>query len=174
MLFDDIFEENVGKMIALLDPVCELLNKVQATSTPIANGVNLWLSLKLPEDQTLKPFFKKRITQHLNIYGLTAYYLHPYYDRKLLSAEHLVDITDLFSYLDGDALQELDLLLNQKFYFGVLLAKNFKKDADLSWRIASLKYPNLAKTAAKLLSISASSAQIETFFKLVLYTFRYS
>ncbi|KAJ8914107.1 hypothetical protein NQ315_014304 [Exocentrus adspersus] len=71
------------KLVEIQDPICELINTAQNSDTSIADAANLWLELKLPEE--FNEQLRKRQEMALNKYALTAYYLHPSYDRSKLS-----------------------------------------------------------------------------------------
>lgn len=165
LIFDDSFIDQVGENIELLDPICTLINKAQDPKCSIADVADIWLSIQPPSCfEHLKDTFKSRATQALNIYVLCAFYLHPFYKNEKLNSEQMNSINDfLMDTLNAEGLREWDLFIRREGYFNLLMIKNVN-DPYLFWRMASLKYPNISKLALQLLSIPASSAQIERVF----------
>lgn len=93
LIFDDIFLEKVKMQLETYNPICHLINECQKPSTSIADAVNLWLNLKIPEK--FYSFYENRLSMALNPYALTAFYLHPYYDNDKIPTKYLVDIINL-------------------------------------------------------------------------------
>jgi len=50
LLIDEIFIKNVSDSVILFDPLCQLINKFQSSTTNIADAAELWLTLTLPND----------------------------------------------------------------------------------------------------------------------------
>eukprot|EP00102_Acyrthosiphon_pisum_P013165 XP_008182630.2 PREDICTED: uncharacterized protein LOC100570070 isoform X2 [Acyrthosiphon pisum] len=48
LLIDEIFIKNVSDSVILFDPICQLINKCQSSTTNIADAAELWLTLTLP------------------------------------------------------------------------------------------------------------------------------
>lgn len=138
----------------LIDPKCS-----------IADAADIWLSIQPPSCfEHLKDTFKSRATQALNIYVLCAFYLHPFYKNEKLNSEQMSSINDLLmDTLNAEGLREWDLFIRREGYFNLLMIKNVN-DPYLFWKMALFKYPNISKLALQLLSIPASSAQIERVF----------
>jgi hypothetical protein len=101
-LFDKIFLKQISDSIELFNPLCELINISQKSTSPIADAAEAWLDLDLTNkisndseefDAIIKKF-KKRKNYALNKYLLTANFLHPKYQGKKMTPEH----KDMYTY----------------------------------------------------------------------------
>lgn len=166
MIFDEEFIEEVNNYINMFDPICHLINKCQSPECSIADSANLWLELKFPEIFQNKYELKieERKKMALNVYSLTAYYLHPNYDIKKLQKDQLDHINlFLFQQLNNAGIEDWHAFKTGTGFFQLLRKKNIENSL-VFWGMAEIKHPTLARLAIKLLKIPASSAQIERCF----------
>nr|CAH7742926.1 unnamed protein product [Callosobruchus chinensis] len=107
LIFNDDFIDDVQKHLEIQDPICNLVNICQITDTSLADAVNMWLKLEVPEVFADK--LNSRQEMALNVYALTAYFLHPtYYNSKLKSAHNAKINAFLFRQLDNQGIEEWD------------------------------------------------------------------
>lgn len=166
LLYDDDFVEQIKACVSLLDPVCTLINKCQSAQFSVADAAEEWLSLpsKVPQTNEVQAAVALRIKMALNIYSLTAHYLHPTYRGRKLEPNHIGEIQDfLLETLDKDGLEGLLAFENNTNLFQKLHDKNITSP-DTFWGLAEKKYATLSNLAQKLLKIPASSAQLERVF----------
>lgn len=103
---------------------------------------------------------KKALTE----YALTAFFLHPEYDKSSLNTNQNAIISKfLMKNLDNNGLLELDDFKLKRGKFLVLFTKQIKSPSTF-WQIARPFFPILSGLALKLLNIPASSAQLERVF----------
>lgn len=111
LLFDDDFITEINDYINLFHPVCELINKCQSKNCSLADAVDLWLSLKLPEKFARKfqiPL-EERKEKVLTVYALSAFYLHPKYDKDKINKNQKKEVYQfLFKHLDAEGIGDLD------------------------------------------------------------------
>nr|CAH7714363.1 unnamed protein product [Callosobruchus chinensis] len=107
LIFNDDFIDDVQKHLEIQDPICNLVNICQSADTSLADAVNMWLKLEVPEVFADK--FNSRQEMALNVYALTAYFLHPTYDNSKLKSAHNAKINAfLFRQLDNQGIEEWD------------------------------------------------------------------
>nr|CAH7750006.1 unnamed protein product [Callosobruchus chinensis] len=100
LIFNDDFIDDVQKHLEIQDPICNLVNICQSADTSLADAVNMWLKLEVPEVFADK--LNSRQEMALNVYALTAYFLHPTYDNSKLKSAHNAKINAfLFRQLDN-------------------------------------------------------------------------
>lgn len=103
----------------------------------------------------------------LNIYVLSAYYIHPLYnqsDELRLSVEQYENVHEFFlENLNSTGITDLHYFKERLGVFRTLKEKNIF-DPIIYWSMAKVKHPTLADLAIKLLQIPASSVQIERVF----------
>lgn len=161
-LFDNNFIENVLSMIEIQNPICTLINECQDINCNIADAANKWITLEVPDQ--FQHFLKKRRDMSLNVYTLTANYLHPVYRGELLSEEQKDEVDSyLIGLLDKDGLTSLHEFKTNSGLFGDLKEKHVTTPATF-WGLTERKHPQLSKLALRLLKIPASSAQLERVF----------
>ncbi|CAG9831165.1 unnamed protein product [Diabrotica balteata] len=107
LIFNDEFVDEIQQNIEIYEPICNLINACQKSDTSVADAVHLWLNLNLPDN--LKEKLKHRQQMALNVYALTAYYLHPKYENSKLTSEHTGRITQfLLRKLCNQGIEEWD------------------------------------------------------------------
>nr|CAH7716839.1 unnamed protein product [Callosobruchus chinensis] len=107
LIFNDDFIDDVQKHLEIQDPICNLVNICQSADTSLADAVNMWLKLEVPEVFADK--LNSRQEMALNVYALTAYFLHPTYDNSKLKSAHNAKINPfLFRQLDNQGIEEWD------------------------------------------------------------------
>lgn len=169
MLVDDKFVQALKDEIALLDPICEVINTCQREDCCIAEGAHMWMKLKLPG--TLKPDLIKKVDARkkmaLDVYSLAAHNLHPEYYREYQNEMSLSDVSVLDDFfldnLSANGLISLSQYRAGEGIFGKLFNKNLT-DSIAFWTLCKASHPDLANFALKLLKLPASSAQIERLF----------
>ncbi|XP_072400591.1 LOW QUALITY PROTEIN: uncharacterized protein [Diabrotica undecimpunctata] len=163
LIFNDEFVDEIQQNIEIYEPICNLINVCQKSDTSVADAVHLWLNLNLPDN--LKEKLKHRQQMALNVYALTAYYLHhPKYENSKLTSEHTGIITQfLLRKLCNQGIEEWDKFNTKSGIFSTLWEKGVEKPL-VFWRVVKLECPILAKMALRLLKMPASSAQIERLF----------
>lgn len=97
-IFDDDFINEVLNYIELFDPICKLINTCQDGECSVADAVDLWLNLNLPEkfQEKFEVHLQERKAKAINVYGLAAFYLHPNYNNDSLSKYHKKQINLFF------------------------------------------------------------------------------
>lgn len=169
MLVDDKFVQALKDEIALLDPICEVINTCQREDCCIAEGAHMRMKLKLPG--TLKPDLIKKVDARkkmaLDVYSLAAHSLHPEYYREYQNEMSPSDVSVLDDYfldnLSASGLISLSQYRAGEGIFGKLFNKNLT-DGIAFWTLCEASHPDLANFALKLLKLPASSAQIERLF----------
>ncbi|XP_050306045.1 uncharacterized protein LOC126743119 [Anthonomus grandis grandis] len=171
-LYNEEFIESVKATVALLDPICKIINTCQNKSTSIADSTEEWLKLnnQVKESESyndkIKRCVKSRTNMALNIYSLAANYLHPNYRGNLLSKEQKQMVQDfLINSLDSEeSLDGLNAFIRNEGIFDTLKKKAQNISVSTFWGLVETKYEALSTLAQKLLSIPASSAQLERLF----------
>lgn len=168
LIFDDNFTDQVREYILLFDPICTLINRTQSANCSAAEATNLWLNLKFPEQFAyLNPKLEHRRTMALNVYTLSAFYLHPVYhkdaDSRLLTLQLEKVHEFLLESLDAEGINSLHNFKNNTGIFKTLNDKNVI-DPIVFWNMSKIKHPNLSEIAIKLMQLPAASAQIERLF----------
>lgn len=158
LLFDDEFIQNVREYLDILTPIAVLINKCQQRQFSIADATEEWLKLQLRV--RFKAVVEKRKEMALNIYSLTANFLHLEYMGKLLSIEQRSRVKQ---YLLRKALEYLNSFINKEGVSEILCIKKLSSPL-VYWSLAEENHPSLAMFAKKLLQIPASSAQLERIF----------
>ncbi|XP_044766248.1 uncharacterized protein LOC123322369 [Coccinella septempunctata] len=179
LIFNDDFIDEVQKNFDIQNPICNLINTCQSAEMSLVDAVNLWLTLKVPEIFVEK--LKNRQEIALNVYALTAYFLHPTYDISKLTSAYTIKINAfLFKLLDNKGIEEWDkfntrsgmlhkysklslVLSTPNQHIQILFHKKANKPL-VFWRMAQMECPVLGSLALKLLKIPASSAQLERLF----------
>lgn len=169
LLYDDNFLCNIQNSVAVLDPICELVNNCQKIEFSVADAVEEWLNLpaKIPEElltDEIETAIRHRTKMATNIYAMTANYLHPIYKGLKLNNEQKSSVkTFLLDHLNSEGLNGLH---NFERSLGIFEKLFNKKDISWStfWGYAETDFPTLASLSQKLISIPASSAQLERIF----------
>ncbi|XP_055309489.1 uncharacterized protein LOC129573203 [Sitodiplosis mosellana] len=167
LLFNVDFLASVKKLIEVLNPVAELTNFCQKSSTSSAEAVEKWLQLQSDGPEELKPFLEYRTKQSnvFNTVTMTANYLHPVYRGKRMSQEQLNKVKKyLFEKLDGDELESLHKFTENEEVFGNLVRKKIVSPRTFWHYAAELNHKKLAAFAMDYLKIPASTAQLERLF----------
>nr|XP_022909870.1 uncharacterized protein LOC111420999 isoform X1 [Onthophagus taurus] len=166
LLFDEDFIDKVRNQLSLYEPICQLINNCQSQDASIADAVHFWLELTLPDNfkDKYSAALAARKKMALNVYALTAYYLHPVYENKKLNSEHLREIhAFLFKILSAQGCEEWDNYERNVGIFPQIKEKNITKPL-LFWRMAEMENKELPQVALKLLKMPASSGEIERVF----------
>lgn len=167
LIFDQQFVKNVTEAVSLLDPICSLINKCQSSTASIACAAEAWLSIEFPPGFVeAKECLEKRRNYALKVPLLVANYLHPAYRGKKLNEQQIDLVNDyLLENLDATGLADLIKFSSNTGIFEILNSKEgLNLKPHLYWELASRKCTNLSHNAIKLLSIPASSAQLERVF----------
>ena len=165
LLYDSVFLKEVADTIAVLDPVSQLINQCQKEEATVADAVELWMDLRLPEDhKDLLPHLEKRKNQSLNIYSLAANVLHPVYQGLKLNEEHHGQVEEfILENLDPSGITSYQEYRVKSGKFGELMKKGIRSPRTF-WYFAARQHKELSEAALKLLNIPASSAQLERLF----------
>lgn len=165
LLFDEYFLSQVNDTIALLDPVSQLINACQKSDSSVADAVEMWMSLQLPDGHNDKHHhLEKRRKQSLNIYSMSANVLHPQYQGQNLNEQHHDQVEGfILKTLDAEGLSSFQQYREKAGIFGDLINKGIKSPKTF-WFFAKRHHKQLADLANKLLNIPASSAQLERVF----------
>lgn len=167
LIFDQQFVKNVTEAVSLLDPICSLINKCQSSTASIACAAEAWLSIQFPpEFVEAEECLNKRRNSALKVPLLVANYLHPAYRGRKLNEQKIDIVNDyLLENLDTTGLEDLIKFSSNTGIFAVLDGKEgLNLKPHLYWELASTKCQNLSQIAIKLLSIPASTAQLERVF----------
>lgn len=79
------FETNLQDYILIFDPVCELVNKCQRSSSNIADAVEYWLTLNLSTDNdNYNTLLEARIQKATKPICFAANFLHPVSRPKII------------------------------------------------------------------------------------------
>ena len=111
------FEETMKHEIKILTPICHLLDICERRESSIADAVDQWMNLEIPEKYE-KIFFKRR-KMALNKYAVSAYMIHPKYKGKQLSNDDRKTANSfiLKQLTDPAALNGFEDFLNGKIFF---------------------------------------------------------
>lgn len=169
MLDNTTLAEQLLDYIVMFDPVCELVNKCQASNCKIADAAEHWLSLNVPvNDEKVDEILDARLDKVLQPIALVANFLHPEYQGKKFA--HLETFnTKVAEFLEeelGGENRELEAVRkfkNKEEPFKKIFQKNIGC-AKTFWCFIEPYYPALAQLAIKLSNIPSSSAQIERLF----------
>lgn len=87
ILFDAEFLESVKKLLEILNPIAELTNFCQKSTTSAADAAEKWLELYEIDSSDLHGFVENRLKKSnvLNTVTMTANFLHPVYRGKRLN-----------------------------------------------------------------------------------------
>lgn len=167
LLFNEAFSASVRKLLTILNPVADLTNFCQKSTSSSAEAAEKWLELLTDGPEDLKSFLKYRIRQSnvLNTVTMTANFLHPTYRGKRLSQDQLTEVnTYLLDKLDADQLESLRKFTVNEEIFANLVNKKGLLPITF-WHYASeLGHRKLAEFSKDYLKIPASTAQLERLF----------
>lgn len=136
-------------------------------TTNIADGADLWLDLEIPPNLIKKEqdCYVNRKEMALRDLVLAAFYIDPYKDKtKLSSSQRSKARLYISSRLPGNTVDELLAYESGNIFPQEMLAK-ITNPKDF-WTFAEPLFPNLGKMALRLLSIPASTAQLERVFSM--------
>lgn len=168
-LFDANFINNLSNSIKLFDPVCELINLCQKSTTSIADAAEAWLNLpnKIPDGyQEFNEVIMKRRKYALNKYLLTSNILHPRYQGKNMSSDDRDQVEDFILNSSGMSADGLNSYIEFKEKSGIFETLFTKQNLSTNafWAFAKQKHPELYAFASKLLNLPASTTQLERVF----------
>lgn len=160
LLYDDDLENRMVAVIAIVDPVCELINTCQNPNTNIADATQLWMTLELPGYEDALDARRKKA---LSPVGFAANMLHHKYQGLVLSTTQR-EIGEAFIYnkFREDALEELFVYQQRVAEFQDLANRIICPIKYWGW--LKLQFPKLADYAIKLMLMPASTAQLESLF----------
>lgn len=161
---DREFNEELENYLALMDPVCKLINSCQSPTLSVADSTQFWLQLKEKINQRrYDSDIESRVEKAVSEVGYAANYLHPKYQGRLLDENKKQKALDfLINNLNEEGVIELT-----RFHFNHRKFRGFveKCESALSfWHLVSPWLPELHKVAVKLMVIPASTALIEDLF----------
>ena len=167
LLFDDAFEANLMDNLVILDPICKITRTCEKYTSNIADAIELWLKLELPAiNEQYNNLVENREQKVINVYGLTANFLHPHY-RGLRFTNNAVHMKSMNQFLNENlsenGLNELNDFKNQTGYFRDIFARN-DRSWKLFWQTSEIYYPELSKLAIRLLNICAATGELERLF----------
>lgn len=166
-VLDDHFENNL--IIALLnyDPICNLVNCCQMTNASIGFATEKWLTLELPvQTRETKEILRNRLQKIINKYDLAVnFLLSRYQGRSFVNNNNYVAIKNQFfqENLSPEGLNQLQDYVNQQGIFQLLFKQHYE-DWKVFCRAAQPFCRKLSDLAEKLLSIPASTGDLERLF----------
>lgn len=135
--------------VELLNPVSEMTNYCQKSTTSAADAVEKWSKLLVNGPEDLREFVDSRFVENnvFIILSMTANYFHPIYRGKVLNEQQQQEVKDyLFHQLEAEGLELLrQFTAGEGTFANLLCGETFE-------------------------SSSINSATRTTIFKLVLYT----
>lgn len=158
----------VKKQLALLDPICEVINICQRKGASLADGVEVYIKMRFPGNCLLsqKNALRDRRNMALTDVALAAFYLDPFKNRGLLTREQLgIAKSFIISRLSEnirDQLVQYDTNFEEHFSE----VKNITDNALDFWTLAECQCEELANIAMKLSQIPASTGQLERAFSM--------
>lgn len=163
-VYDEGFENKVRQQILLMDPICKLIQNCQSLKFSIADSCEAWEELIVPDKFSTALFNRKCMA--INIYCKVANYLDPRYRGQKLSFDDIEEVeVFLIGELDAQGIDSFQKFKNKSDFSEVLEAKNITFSV-LYWKCALsiAKHQHLAKLALKIITIPASSGEIERVF----------
>lgn len=159
------FEIILQDYILIFDPVCELVNKCQRSSSNIADAIEYWLTLNIPTcNDNQDKLIKARIQKATKPICFAANFLHPVYQGQRLSYDQREwAIHFIKKHLNEMGLKELETFQAETGFFKKLFTKNIK-DPYIFWSTSKNHAPHLSKLALKLFDIPSSTAELERLF----------
>lgn len=167
LLFNSRFVDSVNNLLEILNPVAELTNYCQKSTSSAADAVEKWAELLATENHELRECVEYRCTKSkiFNIVTMTANYFHPIYRGKKLNQDQQKEVkTSIFELLDADGLESLRMFTANEGTFATLQKKKVTSPKTF-WHYAGEQgHQQLANFAMKMLKIPASTAQLERLF----------
>lgn len=170
LLNDSTLSGQLRDSIIIFDPICELVNKCQATHCKIADAAEYWLSLNIPvSDDKVEERLDTRLDKVLTPIALVANFLHPKYRGQkfahldTLNAKVSPFLEDELGEEHAQELEGVRKFQNKEEPFKSIFDKNVACPKTF-WCFMEPYYPALSKLAIKLSNIPSSSAQIERLF----------
>ena len=161
ILFDVEFLASVQHLLEILNPVAELTNFCQKSTT-----VEKWLELLENDSNELHGFVKNHLKKSnvLNTVTMTANYFHPIYRGKKLNEAQKKEVKSyIFDKLEAAGLESCRKFSEDEDIFASLQRKK-KISPKTYWHYAELGHAELAAFAMDFLMIPASTAQLERLF----------
>lgn len=167
-LLDKDFIKKVQNEISLLSPVCEYIDNVQRTDCTLAESVEHWIQIEIPNDfQEAK---KKRDRQVLDTPSLVSNTLHPQFRGQRLNISQQAEVEACLQQKLGiEGFQEFLDFKDQKGNFSSALV--FALPPDLFWSTIG-NYPRCEKLSSLALlytSLPSSTALLERIFSMWAY-----
>lgn len=128
------FETILQDYILIFDPVCELVNKCQRSSSNIADAIEYWLTLNISTDNdNHNKLVKARIQKATKPICFAANFLHPVYQGQRLSYDQREWAIDFIKeHLNEMGLKELETFQAKTGFFEKIFTKNVK-DPHIFW-----------------------------------------
>lgn len=151
----------------MLNPVAELTNFCQKSTSSAADAAEIWLELHGNGPSGLREFVEYRLKKSniLNTVTMTANYFHPVYRGRRLSQEQQKQVKSyIFEKLDSNELESCRKYTKDEGTFAALKRKKITSPITFWHYAADLGHDGLAAFAMKYLKIPASTAQLERLF----------
>lgn len=166
LIFNDEFVESVMKMLEIMDPIGQLINVCQKSTSSIADAIEEWVNLLHNASPELKSIVDTRCRMS-NVFKditLIAHFLRPVYRGQKFTNDQSGQVSDfIFGKLDAEGLESFRLFSSGD---GICAALNSKKitSPKTYWFYAMRQHKQLAEIATQLLLIPALTAQLERLF----------
>lgn len=170
MLVDPDFIKQVEREVRIQDPICRIIREAEKKTCTLGEIIGYWLKLRqdlptvLPSNQ--EDLINKRLQMVLTPLSLTAFYLNPRSDRKLLKPEHRSEINAFvmkyFRNKSNKSINDYVSFQEKQGMFGEYMERNL--NARAYWKLLEPTYPELSELALKVSVIPASSSQLERIF----------
>lgn len=163
-VYDEPFNDAVKEQIAIMDPICKLIQNCQSLNYSISDAYEGWQKIILSEE--FNDVQNRRKDMALSIYCKAANFLDPRYWAHLMTDDDREEAeVFLIEELDASGIESFQ---EYKYKEGLFEKLNEKKISSpgLYWKsaLASRKHSQLATLAIKLVTIPVSSAEIERVF----------
>lgn len=128
LLQNSEFETILQDYILIFDPVCELVNKCQKSSSNIADAIEYWLTLNMSTDNdNHNKLVQTRIQKATKPICFAANFLHPVYQGQRLSYDQREWAIDFIKeHLNEMGLKELETFQAKTGFFEKVFTKNIK------------------------------------------------
>lgn len=160
MLFNERFISRLKELLAVLNPICGLIDRFQQNETCAADAVEAWNRCELPAP--FQSLLEARRAMACTPVTLAANVLHPAYRGSTLSQEQrdLVD-TYILDNLGASGIESYTQYVKREGVFGNLAGK---ATSSRSFWYFCKGHEELSKFALRLALIPASTAALERMF----------
>ena len=163
LLFNANFLTSVRKLLEILNPVGELTNICQKSTSSAADAAQKWMELINDGPSDLRTFAEYRMKQSkvLKIVTMTANFFHPVYRGK----RYLKEVKGyIFGRLEAIELESCRQFTADEGVFDGLKRKKITSPKTFWHYAGELGHENLAAFESGYLKIPASTAQLERLF----------